>query len=181
MKSHTIVFIAQSLDGYIADKNGGLDWLQSIPNPENIDMGYEELINRIDAIIMGRKTFETVLSFGIEWPYPKPVYVLSNTLNSAPQVLNGKVEIINGDLKENLKKLSAKNHSTLYLDGGTTITSFLKEDLVDELIITTIPVLLGGGSPLFSELPELMKFDHKETKVYLDQIVQSKYLRNSEK
>ena len=80
-----IVFIATSLDGYIADKDGGLDWLQSIPNPENLDMGYVELIDLIDALVMGRKTFEKVCSFDCDLPYSKPVLVLSKFMKSIPE------------------------------------------------------------------------------------------------
>ncbi len=79
-----IVFIATSLDGYIADKQGDLDWLQAIPNPDSDDMGYNAHIDRIDALVMGRNTMDMVLSFGIDWPYSKPVYVLSNTLSEVP-------------------------------------------------------------------------------------------------
>ena len=87
-----IVFIATSLDGYIADKDGGLDWLQSIPNPENLDMGWGDLIDRIDALVMGRKTFEKVCSFDCDWPYSKPVFVLSNSMKSKPDGYEGKAE-----------------------------------------------------------------------------------------
>jgi dihydrofolate reductase len=80
-----IVFIATSLDGYIADKNDGLDWLDSIPNPENMDMGYVDLIDRIDALVMGRITFEKVCGFNCEWPYSKPVFVLSNSMKLIPE------------------------------------------------------------------------------------------------
>lgn len=79
MQNQNSVFIATSLDGYIADENGSLDWLQSIPNPNNETMGYEDFIQRMDALVMGRKTFETVLGFGIDWPYSIPVFVLSTT------------------------------------------------------------------------------------------------------
>jgi len=74
------VFIATSLDGYIADRNGKIDWLNTIPNPDNNDMGYTEFTKGIDALLMGRKTFETVLGFDGDWPYNKPVFVLSNKL-----------------------------------------------------------------------------------------------------
>ncbi len=172
-----IVFIAKSLDGYISDRNGGLDWLQSIPNPENIDMGYSEFMESIDAIIMGRATFETVCNFDIDWPYSKPVYVLSKTLKSVKDAYKGKIELINGDLKSIISDLNIKGYKRLYIDGGRTIQSFLREDLIDELIITTIPVMLGDGSSLFSELPISLSFEHVETKIFLDQIVQSHYLR----
>ena len=93
-----LVFIATSLDGYISDKDDGLDWLQSIPNPDNLDFGWGDLINRIDALIMGRKTFEKVCSFDCPWPYSKPVFVLSNSLSSLPEEYDGKAELINGPL-----------------------------------------------------------------------------------
>jgi dihydrofolate reductase len=87
MENKNLVFIAKSLDGYIADKDGGIDWLHSIPNPDQIDMGYNKFIDRIDAIVMGRKTYETVCGFDIPWPYTKPVFVVSNTLKEVPEKL----------------------------------------------------------------------------------------------
>ncbi|SHJ20520.1 dihydrofolate reductase family protein [Aquimarina spongiae] len=80
MKKTNKVFIATSLDGYIADKDGGIDWLHAIPNPDNIDMRYNEFTSQIDALVMGRTTFETVCGFDIDWPYSKKVFVLSNSL-----------------------------------------------------------------------------------------------------
>lgn len=171
------VFIAQSLDGYIADKEGKIDYLQAIPNPENDDMGYAELIARTDAIVMGRNTYETVLAFDIPWPYAKPVFVLSKTLKKIPKSLNDKVEIVKGDLPKIIEDLKAKGYKNLYIDGGKTIQSFLKEDLIDEMIITTIPVLLGSGVPLFRDLPQQMMFGQSTSKVYLNAIVQSTFKR----
>jgi len=170
-----IVYIAQSLDGYISDRNGKLDWLNSIPNPENIDMGYNELTENIDAIIMGRKTFETVCSFNINWPYQKPVFVLSRTLKKIPSQYSGKAEIINSSIPDLLADLNQKGYNRLYIDGGKTIQSFLKEGLINELIITTMPILLGGGSKLFSDLPNEIKLEHLRTEVFLNQVVQSHY------
>ncbi|MDA3953691.1 MAG: dihydrofolate reductase family protein [Bacteroidales bacterium] len=172
-----IVFIATSLDGYIADKNGGLDWLDSIPNPDKIEMGFDSLIKSIDAFVMGRTTFETICNFDIDWPYSKPVFVLSRTLEKIPEKYKDKAELIKGSITEILKEINQRGYSKLYIDGGKTIQSFLKEDLIDELIITTIPVLLGGGTTLFSELPEELEFSHVETKVFLDEIVQNHYKR----
>ncbi len=172
-----IVYIATSLDGYISDKDDGLDWLDSIPNPDNIDMGYGELMNRIDGLVMGRKTFETVCGFDCPWPYTKPVFVLSNSLTTIPEGYEEKAELVNGPLAEVLETLNANGHKNLYIDGGTTIQSFLKEDLIDEMIITVLPILLGGGSPLFGELAHLMSFEHVKTEVMLDAIVQSHYCR----
>lgn len=172
-----IVFIATSLDGYIADKNGGLDWLQSVPNPNNIDMGFGSLMDRVDALVMGRNTLDVVLSFGVEWPYSKPVFVLSNTLSKVPAGYEDKVFLVKGELKEIVKSLNEQGYKDLYIDGGKTIQSFLKEDLIDELCMTTIPVLLGGGSPLFGELSASQSFKLVESQVYLDAMVQNWYRR----
>ncbi len=171
------VFIATSLDGYIADKEGGIDWLHAIPNPDQIDMGYNELIARVDALVMGRTTFETVCGFDMDWPYTLPVYVLSRSLKEIPEKYAERVFLVKGTLTEVLDEIHANGHHRLYIDGGATIQSFLKEDLIDELIISTIPVLLGGGSPLFGELDHKMDFEHVESRRYLDAIVQNHYRR----
>ena len=172
-----IVFIATSLDGYIADKDGGVDWLHSIPNPENLDMGYVDLIDRTDAIIMGRKTFETVCSFDCDWPYSKPVFVLSYSMKTTPEGYEGKVELIKGSAAEIIEAIHQKGYKNLYIDGGVTIQNFLKEELIDEMVITIIPTLLGGGTPLFEELSKPMEFEHVKTEVFLNAIVQNHYRR----
>jgi len=177
MSNRNIVFISKSLDGYIADKNDGLDWLHSIPNQDHIDMVYESLIKHIDALVMGRTTFETVCSFDCDWPYSKPVFVLSKTLEMIPEKYKDKAELVKGSLTNILREINRRGYSRLYIDGGATIQSFLKEDLIDELIITTIPILLGGGALLFSELPKELEFKHLESKVFLDEVVQNHYQR----
>ena len=173
------VFIAQSIDGYIADKNGGIKWLESVPNPDQIDMGYKAFMERVDAIVMGRATFETVLGFGIPWPYEKPVFVLSNSLKTVPDTLYGKVELMAGSPDEICAALQDSGYENLYIDGGKTIQYFLAEDLIDEMIITTIPVVLGGGISLFGELPALLEFSRLKTEVYLDEVVQTRYIRKN--
>lgn len=173
-----IVYIAASIDGYIADKEGRIDWLMSIPNPAGSDYGYSELIERVDAIVMGRKTYETVLGFGLDqWPYAKKVFVLSNTLKHTPADLTDRVEIVTGELAsvvENIKSLGFEN---LYVDGGKTIQGFLRLDMIDELIITRVPVILGSGIPLFDEIGVTLRFEHVETNVYSDIFVKSRYVR----
>lgn len=171
------VYLGTSLDGFIADRNGGLDWLDMIPVPEGVDMGYNQFMSRIDALVMGRNTFETVCGFDIDWPYEKPVFVLSEQLDKIPEKCNGKVFLIKGKLKDVLAELHEKGHNRLYIDGGATVRRFLSEDLIDELIITTIPIILGGGIPLFMELPESLELELVSSEVYLDQIVQSHYKR----
>ena len=172
-----IVYVGTSLDGYIADSDGGLDWLESIPNPENDDLGWGEFMERIDAIVMGRNTYETVLSFGVDWPYPKKVFVLSNTLHSPPKELEKKVEIVSGRPSEIVALLNDDGYENLYIDGGSTVQSFLEDDLIDELVITRLPILLGEGTPLFGPLPEHRMFEHVSTKVLLDAMVVSRYMR----
>ena len=177
MEKKNKVFIATSLDGYIADKNGGIDWLHSIPNPNNNDMGYGEFFSQIDALVMGRTTFETVCGFDMDWPYQKPVFVLSNSLTNVPEEYEGKAEIVNGSLKEILNKIHKRGCNSLYIDGGKTIQSFLKEDLIDEMTITIIPYLLGGGIPLFSEYSDSLEFECVDSKIYLDKVVQNHFVR----
>lgn len=177
MNKKNSVFIATSIDGFIADKNGGIDWLYTIPNPDNNDMGYIEFINTIDALVMGRTTFQTVCGFDIDWPYKKPVFVLSNTLNEIPETYKGKAFLEKGSLHDILNRIHEKGYYRLYIDGGSTIQNFLKEDLIDEMIISIIPILLGGGSPLFSEIQNELKFELIGTKTYLNQITQNHYKR----
>lgn len=171
------VFIATSIDGFIADENGNIDWLHSIPNPKGDDMGYSQFISNIDALIMGRNTFETICGFDIEWPYDKPVFVLSRSLHQIPKKFQNNAQLIKGDLKEVVKKINGMGHSNLYIDGGTTIQSFLKEDLIDEMTITLIPVLLGKGIPLFSNLNGPLGFECFETKLFLGKVVQNSFKR----
>ena len=177
MKSENKVFIARSLDGYIADREGGLDWLHTVPNPEQLDLGYESFMKGVDAIVMGRNTFETVCAFDMEWPYKLPVFVLSGTLQKVPEDLKDKVDIVKGPLDGILDKIHKQAYFRLYIDGGRTIQNFLKEALIDELIITTIPILLGGGATLFGELPGAMEFEHVWSQLYLDALVQDCYKR----
>lgn len=177
MEKKNTVFIATSLDGFIADKNGGIDWLQTVPNPDNVDMGFVELFNRLDAMVMGRTTFEKVLSFNVPWPYPCPVFVLSSSLKEVPKGYEDKIILTKGSVDEVLDEVHSKGYGRLYIDGGRTIQSFLKADKIDELIISKIPIVLGGGFPLYAALENQLTFKHIKTEVFLDQIVQSTYAR----
>lgn len=171
------VFIATSLDGFIADQTGNIDWLHSIPNPEQTDMGYTAFTQTIDAWVMGRTTFETVCGFDMEWPFDKPVFVLSTQMTEIPEKYVGKAELVKGSLSEVLDYIHRGGYHQLYIDGGKTIQSFLQEDLIDEMIITTIPLLLGGGFPLFGSLPQRLTFECVDTTIYLGQVVQSRFVR----
>ena len=125
---------------------------------------------------MGRNTFEKVLTFG-DWPYQKPVFVLTTRLEELPETLSGKAEIITGRIQEVITKLNQLGYINIYVDGGKLIQSFLAEDLIDELIITRIPILLGKGIPLFMELEQSLKFIHKKTEIFNDSLVKSHYDR----
>jgi len=172
----TSVFIAASLDGFIARKDGSIDWLSEFESAD-VFTSYDEFIKRIDAIVIGRGTFETVLAFR-SWPYKKPVFVLSKTIHDVPDNLREKAEVVAMKPGELLDYLSSKGHSNLYIDGGKVIQSFLTEDLIDEMTITKVPVLIGGGIPLFDVLDRDLQFQHMETKVYSNGLVRSRYERN---
>lgn len=172
-----IVFIATSMDGFIADSNGNVDWLNSMPNPENLDFGFSKLMNRIDAVLMGRNTFEQVLSFNCPWPYSKKVFVLSRTLDSVPIDLEQKAEIIFGDLLDVIASLADRGFINLYIDGGKVIQNFLEKDLVDEMIITKVPIFLDKGIGLFSnnQHEELFFLDSKTS--FSNGFIQYHYLK----
>ncbi len=172
----TWVYIATSLDGYIARENGDIDWLMSIENPTDDDFGYKDFISSIDGIVIGRGTYEKVLTFP-SWPYDRKVYVLSTTLKSVPEPLKDKITLLSMKPKEVLAYLSSQRHAGLYIDGGMVIQGFLRDDCIDEMIITKIPVLIGSGIPLFGNLPADMQFKHLHTQVYPNGLVKSHYRR----
>lgn len=180
MEKKNSVFIATSLDGFIADKNGGIDWLDTIPEINTVDSGYAEFTSKIDAMVMGRATFETVCSFDIDWPYEKPVFVASKKLDRIPEAYVGKAFLLKGTLAEMLEQIHGQGYQRLYIDGGGLIQSFLREDLIDEMVITVIPVLLDLGIPLFAEVPEMLRFECKKSVLYVDAIVQNHFVRKRE-
>jgi dihydrofolate reductase len=169
------VYIATSLDGFIADCDGGLDWLNEIPNPEKSDYGFAEFMRSIDAIVMGRRTFETVLTFDY-WPYDKPVFVLSGRGFKVPKELENKIEVVDTDPKTLTGQLKERGFHNLYIDGGMTIQRFLEIGLIDEMIITRVPILLGGGVPLFGKLSRRLNLSHKKTEVFNNMLVKSHYI-----
>lgn len=171
------IYIATSLDGFIAETDGGLDWLNNLPNPTGSDFGFIDFISRIDAIVMGKNTFEMILSFGVDWPYPIPVFVLSSSLKEIPAELEGKVELLSGKPCDIINELKAKGYNDLYIDGGAVIQSFLADDLIDEMIISKAPVLLGRGISLFADMAKSQNFEHLQTMSYENGLVKSHYRR----
>src|SRR3954452_23992922 len=165
------VFIGVSVDGFIARPDGALDWLPADGGEEH---GYEAFIATVDALVIGRKTYETVLGFDT-WPYgEKPVYVLS-TQPLAPAPPGALVERLSGHPAELLAQLAARGVGHVYVDGGITIQGFLEAGLIQRLIITRIPVLLGSGIPLFGPLPHDVHLTHVATKSFNGGLVQSEY------
>jgi len=168
------VFVGTSVDGFIARADGRLDWL---PAGGGEPHGYDEFIATVDAIVIGRNTFETVLAFD-SWPYgDKRVVILSSRpLDlSAAMARGGAVEQMGGSPAEVVARLAASGAHHVYVDGGITIQRFLREGLIDRLVITRVPVLIGEGIPLFGALPRDIRLDHVATRHYPSGLVQSEY------
>lgn len=172
-------FIATSLDGYIARPDGRIDWLDEFNqrlNGINEDGGYAEFIKGIDAIVLGRNTFETVLSFNIPWPYSKPVFVLSrNSAYQIPPTLCACATLTNLPPTQLVQWLFDQNLSRIYIDGGATVQSFLRDSLIDEITITTIPVAIGKGISLFGNLESDLHLQPIQRKEFPFGIMQTTY------
>jgi dihydrofolate reductase len=168
------VFIATSLDGFIAREDGALDWL---PADGGEPHGYDEFMATVDALVIGRKTFEIVLAFDA-WPYgKKPVIVLSSRPSELTPAPEGAVcEMMSGTPQEIVTRLAQRGMKHLYIDGGVTIQRFLEAGLIQRLIITRIPVLLGSGIPLFGPLSRDIRLQHVATRWYPSGMVQSEYV-----
>ena len=166
------VFVGTSVDGFIARANGDLDWL---PPGGGEPHGYDEFMATVDALVIGRKTFETVLGFD-EWPYSeKPVFVLSTRkLAAAPP--GAVVEHMSGDPIEIVSQLTARGIEHIYVDGGITIQRFLRAGLIQRLVITRVPVLIGEGVPLFGPLMRDIHLEHVATRQYASGLVSSEYV-----
>lgn len=176
------VFVGVSLDGFLARPDGSLDWLMGGGEAEGGDHGYNEFIAGIDVIVMGRKTFEQVLTFD-KWYYgDKRVVVLSRRPVdlAAARARGGVVEQMAGSPEDIVAQLGAGGARHLYVDGGITIQDFLRAGLIQRLIISRLPLLLGQGIPLFGALPHDIRLRHVATRTYPGGMVQSEYQVMSE-
>lgn len=162
------VFIATSIDGFIAEPDGGLDWLTD-PPPETRHVaahrgqdappGYEEFTAGMSHLVMGRGTYEKVLTFD-HWPYDRfEVLVISTTL---PQAGDDRVAVLRS-LAEACSLLETDRATAVYVDGGQIVSEFLTAGLIDELTIARAPVILGDGLPLFHRLPHSVRLLHVGT------------------
>lgn len=168
-------FIATSLDGFIARDDGDIKWLLTRDDPTE-DHGYNEFISDKDGIVMGRGTFEKVVSFD-SWFYTKPVVVLTRSLteSSVPIMLKDKVRILNMTPNDLVIFLEKEGWKKIYVDGGQVIQSFVRSNLLDEIVISTVPVLIGQGRTLFGPLKEDVSLRHLGTKFFPSGLVQSRY------
>ncbi|HYD39238.1 MAG TPA: dihydrofolate reductase family protein [Anaeromyxobacter sp.] len=173
MAAPGFVFIAASLDGFIARQDGDIAWLTEHDDPGGEDYGFKTFMDSVDALVMGRATFDKVLSMGGDWPYgAKRVIVLSTReLGQKPP----QVERMSGPPREIVARLADRGAKRLYVDGGKTIQTFLREGLVERITITHVPILLGRGIPLFGALPHDVRLRHESTRAFPNGLVQSTY------
>ena len=178
MSTTCSVFCGLSLDGFIARPDGALDFLEGDGTAELGDHGYEAFVSGIDAIVMGRRTFEVVLGFG-QWPYTKKVFVLSSGAVDLARVKErgADVELLNATPEEVVRQLAERGHKSLYIDGGGTIQRFLRAGLIDRLIITQVPVLIGQGIRLFGPLEKDIPLKLVASRSVPGGLVQSEYVR----
>ncbi len=170
------VYIATSLDGFIARPNGAIDWLTGADSaPHGDDYGYQAFMETVDTMVMGRHTFDLAVTFAA-WPYRgKRVVVLSRTPPAIPQPLADEVSWLALPPQQVVERLAAQGATHLYIDGGKTIQGFLQAELIDELIITRLPILIGAGIPLFGPIPRDIHLKHNETRQFENGFVQSRY------
>ncbi len=169
-----VLYIATSLDGYIADERGDISWLSIVETPGE-DYGYGEFIKSVDTVIMGRKTYDKILSFGIEFPHrDKECYII--TRQQKPP--DGNITFYNGDMGELIKKLKEKSGKDIFIDGGAQVVNeLMKLDLIDEYIISIIPIFLGSGIRLFEQGRPQMNLKLKSCKDFPSGLVQMNYER----
>lgn len=176
MNRKVILYIAASLDGYIAKPNDDLEFL-SIVEQEGQDYGYAEFIKTVDAVIVGRKTYDKVISMGFDFPYAdKDAYVITRT----PSPDLGSVKFYTGDLKSLVDKLKSEKGKNIFCDGGAEIVNeLLKNDLIDEFIISIIPILVGNGTKLFKDGRPEQKLELVSAKSFDKGLTQLHYKRVS--
>jgi len=184
------VFIAPSVDGYIATEDGDVQWLESLGSKvskedENSDLmsyfnnSFPRFIQSVDCMIMGRKLMEVLSSYDLtdeEWPYKSTkVIVLSHNMKEAPENLKERVEMYSGTIPALMTKLESEGYKHAYIDGGQTITNFLELKLINEMTLTLAPILLGSGVPLFNKMSHKIYLKDAQAIVFPNNFVEVKY------
>ncbi len=169
------VFIAISLDGFIAREDGDISWLLERDDPAE-EHGYDAFIADKDVILMGRGTFESMRDI-TPWPYTRPVIVLSSTLGESdrPEAVEAKIRFLDASPSQVMQVLEAEGMRRVYVDGGRVIQSFLRAGLIVDMVITSVPVLLGQGRRLFDALSGDIALVHEKTHSFASGLVQSRY------
>ena len=170
-------YLGMSLDGFIAGPNDELDWLEQVDKLEGEDFGYAEFMGSVDALIMGRRTFETIANLGVGWPYPLPVIVMSSSVTELPAEF-AQCEVSANTPAAMISEAESRGWSKLYIDGGQLVASFLNEGLLDELIVSVLPVALGSGISLFAGLDGSQWLNHQSTRTFDNGMVQLRYTKN---
>lgn len=167
-----ILFIAMSLDGYIARENNDISWLSIVENP-NEDYGYSTFVQDIDTVIMGRKTYEKVISFGIEFPHNgKKCYVISRTKTGYDE----NIEYYSENLDILISDLKSKEGKNIFVDGGAEVVNeLLKLDMIDEFVISIVPIFLGSGIRLFKDGRPEQRLNLISSKEFMTGLVQLRY------
>ena len=170
------VYIATSYDGFIAREDGSLDWLPGSDGSGggDEDYGYHDFMGSVDVLLMGRNTFDMIRSFG-SWHYTLPVKVLTHRDLQLPDWIPATTEAVSGSPEQVSSLLAESGYKHVYIDGGAAIQSFLRAGLVDELIITRIPILIGRGIALFGELSADIHLKHIKTTCYESGFVQDRH------
>lgn len=172
------LYISHTLDGFIARPDGSLDWLENLPRIENVDYGYYEFYNSIDTVIMGRKTYDVILNFDVEWPYKDRVtYVVSR--NPSMGIKTENTFLLSGDLAEEVRRIQAQEGKDIWLVGGGLLnTYFLNNDLIDEMLLSVVPVIIGDGLPLFPNGPKEVTFKLINSESFPTGVVNLHYSRD---
>ena len=184
------IFIAPSVDGYIATEDDGVNWLETVGKAiseeeassdlmKHFNMSMPNYMKDVDCMIIGRKLMEVLSSFNLtpeQWPYgDTKIIVLSNTMKEPSVNLKDRVEMYYGPIRELITKLEKEGYKHAYVDGGTTITTFLNLELINEMTLTLAPVLLGSGIPLFGKLLKQISLEDAQATAFPNNFIEIKY------
>jgi dihydrofolate reductase len=173
------LFIATTIDGFIAREDGSLDWLFDLPNPNNNDYGYHAFYSGIGAVVMGRETYEEVLAFDVDWPYGNcKTFVI--TAKPEYEVKTPDTVVIQSIDNQTIRQIKSASHKDVWVvGGGKTISAFLNNDAIDEMLLSIIPVILGKGLPLFPDQPKETRFEISGTDRFETGVVNLHYVKKN--